>query len=131
MYEKRLQRLPAARGAAPPQPASSPAEQGKSDRPTGRVRWRRRFGRAGGFGQQDYSSPVIADGKLYFVRRGGDVSRAGRRPRVQALGVNKFEGRRRLHAPARGERRANLHPLEQQALLPRDGRRSAHLAPGH
>jgi len=30
-------------------------------------------GRGGGRGGQDYSSPVAADGKLYYVSRGGDI----------------------------------------------------------
>lgn len=30
-------------------------------------------GRRGGRGGQDYSSPVLADGKIYFTSRGGDV----------------------------------------------------------
>jgi outer membrane protein assembly factor BamB len=34
---------------------------------------RRRFGGRGGFGGQDYSSPVAGDGKIFFVKRGGEV----------------------------------------------------------
>ena len=30
------------------------------------------FGGRGGRGGQDYSSPVVADGKLYFIARNGD-----------------------------------------------------------
>jgi outer membrane protein assembly factor BamB len=32
-----------------------------------------RGGQGGGMGGQDYSSPVVADGKLYFVARNGDM----------------------------------------------------------
>jgi outer membrane protein assembly factor BamB len=47
-------------------------------------------GRGGGMRQQDYSSPVLADGKLYFVRRNGDtyVLAAGRE--FKQLAVNRF-----------------------------------------
>ncbi len=49
-------------------------------------------GRGGGGGMmsQDYSSPVIADGKLYFVRRNGEtyVIQLGRE--FKTLAVNKF-----------------------------------------
>jgi outer membrane protein assembly factor BamB len=73
IYEKRLQ-APAAE--APPSQADRPADgQG--------------FG-GGGFRQQDYGSPVVADGKIYFVRRNGDayVLAAGRE--FKPLAVNKF-----------------------------------------
>lgn len=51
-----------------------------------------RGGRGGGFMQQDYSSPIVADGKIYFMRRGGDgyVIALGRK--YEQLGVNKFSG---------------------------------------
>lgn len=46
-------------------------------------------GGRGGPGGQDYSSPVIADGKLYFTTRGGDtyVLKAG--PAFEQLSVNR------------------------------------------
>lgn len=48
------------------------------------------FARGGGFRQQDYSSPVLADGKLYYLRRGGEayVLAAGRE--YKPLAMNKF-----------------------------------------
>jgi outer membrane protein assembly factor BamB len=49
-------------------------------------------GGGGGFRQQDYSSPVIADGKLYFVRRGGDVYVLATGREFMPLAVNKFAG---------------------------------------
>jgi outer membrane protein assembly factor BamB len=80
IYEKRLQ-APAA-AEAPPSQADRPAEgQGFGGG--------RGFG-GGGFRQQDYGSPVVADGKIYFVRRNGDayVLAAGRE--FKQLAVNKF-----------------------------------------
>lgn len=49
-------------------------------------------GGRGGFMSSDYSSPVIADGKIIFVRRQGAVHvvKAGRE--FEQLAVNKFEG---------------------------------------
>jgi outer membrane protein assembly factor BamB len=46
-------------------------------------------GRRGGFGGGDYSSPIIADGKLYYVTRGGDmyVLKAGKT--FERLAVNR------------------------------------------
>ncbi len=32
-----------------------------------------RGGRGGGMGGMDYSSPVVGDGKLYFVARNGEI----------------------------------------------------------
>jgi outer membrane protein assembly factor BamB len=53
----------------------------------------RRFGRGGGgdwFRSQDYSSPVIADGKLYFARRGGEVQVFSLGRDFKQLAANKF-----------------------------------------
>ena len=41
--------------------------------------------------QQDYSSPIVADGKLYFVRRGGDVFVLAAGREFKPLAVNNFE----------------------------------------
>lgn len=50
------------------------------------------FGRGGGgFGGQDYSSPVVADGKLYFVSRSGETFVLALGPTFQQLGRNRFE----------------------------------------
>jgi outer membrane protein assembly factor BamB len=51
---------------------------------------RGRGGGRGGMMAQDYSSPIVADGKLYFVRRNGDayVVQLGRQ--FKQLGVNRF-----------------------------------------
>jgi outer membrane protein assembly factor BamB len=69
------------RGQAPPtQPGGG--TPGRRGAPFGR-------GGMGGFGGGDYSSPVIADGKLYFVARNGDmyVLRAG--TSYEPLAVNR------------------------------------------
>jgi outer membrane protein assembly factor BamB len=85
VYEKRLQ--------AP----STPASPNQADRPAevqgfGRPGEYAQGGGRGGFRQQDYSSPVIADGKLYFVRRGGDVHVLAAGREFKQLAVNKFAG---------------------------------------
>jgi outer membrane protein assembly factor BamB len=51
-----------------------------------------RGGRGGGMGGQDYSSPIIADGKIYFPRRGGEVYVFATGRDFQQLAVNKFSG---------------------------------------
>lgn len=44
----------------------------------------------GGFGSQDYSSPIVADGKLYFVRRNGETYVLATGREFKTLAVNKF-----------------------------------------
>jgi hypothetical protein len=44
----------------------------------------------GGFGNQDYTSPVVADGKLYHVARGGAIYVLQLGEEVQQLAANKF-----------------------------------------
>lgn len=53
---------------------------------------RGRGGRGGGFMQQDYASPVVADGKVYYTRRNGEVYvyKLGRQ--YEQLAINKFSG---------------------------------------
>lgn len=60
---------------------------GDGGRDAGGFGGRRRF--SGGFGGQDYASPVVAGGKLYFVSRGGDVHviKVGRK--FEQLAVNR------------------------------------------
>ena len=43
-------------------------------------------------GGQDYSSPIIADGKLYFARRSGEVYVFATGREFKQLAVNKFAG---------------------------------------
>jgi hypothetical protein len=46
-------------------------------------------GGRGGFGGQDYSSPVIADGKLYFTARFGDMYVFGLGDELEQLAVKR------------------------------------------
>lgn len=46
----------------------------------------------GGFMSSDYSSPIVADGKLYFTRRSGEVYVIQTGREFKQLGVNKFAG---------------------------------------
>ncbi|MGI9429666.1 MAG: PQQ-binding-like beta-propeller repeat protein [Bythopirellula sp.] len=64
LFKERLTPSAASATAAPA--AAAGAGQGQPDRGS------RRRGRRGGRGQ-DYSSPVLADGKIYFASRGGDI----------------------------------------------------------
>jgi outer membrane protein assembly factor BamB len=81
--------------AAPPvndQNAQQPAGQGPGPGPDqrpggGRGRGGRNFG---GMFSQDYSSPVVADGKLYFVRRDGAVYVIQLEREYKQLAINKF-----------------------------------------
>ena len=41
-------------------------------------------------GGQDYSSPVIADGKLYYITRGGEVYVVKLGPEFAQLAVNRL-----------------------------------------
>lgn len=47
-------------------------------------------GGRGGMRQQDYSSPVAADGKIFFVRRGGETYVLAPGREFKQLAVNKF-----------------------------------------
>jgi outer membrane protein assembly factor BamB len=46
-------------------------------------------GGRGGFGSLDYSSPVLADGKIYFVTRGGDIHVLKPGDKFESLAVNR------------------------------------------
>ncbi len=50
-----------------------------------------RFGGGFGGGGQDYSSLIIADGKLYYARRGGDVFVLKLGPKFEQIAVNRLE----------------------------------------
>jgi outer membrane protein assembly factor BamB len=39
---------------------------------------------------QDYSSPVLANGRIYYVSRGGDVFVYAAEPEYKLLGQNRF-----------------------------------------
>ena len=133
-YHRAARRLPiraaAARrspaGLAAPAVAVVPGARGRSRRWAAARWWPAagrggRGGRGGGMGGQDYSSPVLADGKIYFVSRLWRDLRLRRRPGLQALVAKPVHRRRRLHRYAGHQRRANLHPLQQVLVLHRTG----------
>jgi outer membrane protein assembly factor BamB len=84
VYQERLEPP-----AAPSEPATPPVEGfGKPGEyadlsPGG-------GGRGGGMRGQDYSSPVAADGKLYFVRRSGEMYVLKLGSEFELLAMNKF-----------------------------------------
>jgi outer membrane protein assembly factor BamB len=51
-----------------------------------------RGGRGGGMGGQDYSSPVVADNKLVYVSRSGEMFVVELGDEFKQLAVNRFEG---------------------------------------
>jgi hypothetical protein len=76
-------------------PAQATENQGGGQQPgqgQGQRRGRGRGGRGGGFMQQDYASPVAADGKLYFPRRTGEIYVFALGREFKQLAVNKFAG---------------------------------------
>ena len=65
---------------------------GRGDRNDRGGRFGGRFGGGPfGGGGQDYSSPIIADGKLYYARRGGDVFVLKLGKEFAQIAVNRFE----------------------------------------
>jgi outer membrane protein assembly factor BamB len=95
VYNERLEAPPTSE-AAPNAESTAQAEgENRGDRGGGFGGFGgRRGGRGGrgGFMSSDYSSPVLADGKVIFVRRQGamHVVKTGRE--FEQLAVNKFEG---------------------------------------
>ncbi|MAG95003.1 MAG: serine/threonine protein kinase [Planctomycetaceae bacterium] len=74
-------------GATPPPTTPPAAARSEQRRPS------RGFGRrsgGGGFGRSDYSSPVIADGKMFFVSRSGTTSVLALGTQFKQLGSNRF-----------------------------------------
>jgi outer membrane protein assembly factor BamB len=86
VYEKRLE--------SPSAATSEPVPPSQADRPAeGRGFGGGGFGAGrggGGFRQQDYGSPVVSDGKLYFVRRNGDAFVLATGREFKQLAMNKF-----------------------------------------
>jgi outer membrane protein assembly factor BamB len=82
IYQSRL-------GSAP----AGVAAGGVGNRPPGRPGGGGFAGGPGGFGRgQSYSSPVIADGKLYYVRRSGEVAVIKLGDTFEQLATNRFDG---------------------------------------
>jgi outer membrane protein assembly factor BamB len=73
-------------GAAAVAQAATARDEG-SNPPPGR----RRRGAGGGRSGQDYSSPVVADGKLYFVSRSGEAFVVALGPEFRLLAQNRFQ----------------------------------------
>jgi len=72
----------------------SPAGNAASQQPQAGGGRQGRGGGGGGFGGMDYSSPVMADGKIYFVTRSGDIHvyRAG--DKFEHLATNRVTSER-------------------------------------
>lgn len=71
-------RLPAQAGSSPAPGAAPSASPGGARR-----------GGGGGRGGQDYASPVLADGKIYFVTRNGDMHVLKASAEFESLAVNR------------------------------------------
>lgn len=82
VYRERLE-APPVETAASEDPVEGFGKPGEYAAPS-------RSGRGGGMRGQDYSSPIIADGKLYFVRRGGDMYVLALGREFKQLAVNRF-----------------------------------------
>jgi outer membrane protein assembly factor BamB len=83
---------PATENAPQAQPGDNPPGGQGPGQGQGRGRGRGGRGGGGGFMQQDYASPVAADGKLYFTRRNGDVYVFALGREFKQLAINKFPG---------------------------------------
>ncbi len=81
------ERLPDVASAASPQPPAEQPANSDNNESQGGERRRGRGGRGGGMGGQDYSSPIIADGKVIYVSRTGTayVLAVGREYKVLAV----------------------------------------------
>jgi outer membrane protein assembly factor BamB len=76
-----------------------------ADAKTGAVRYEERLGRAG----QVYASPLLADGKIYYVERTGTTHVIAAQPKFQELAVNQLGERDVFNAsPAAAEGRLYL-----------------------
>jgi outer membrane protein assembly factor BamB len=82
VYQERLD--------APPAPAAPEEKPVEGFGKPGEYAEPPRSGRGGGIRGADYSSPIIADGKLYFVRRGGDMYVLATGREFKQLAANRF-----------------------------------------
>ena len=84
LFSERL-RSPGASGSAQTEETAGPGRRGGPGRAGGGRR------RGGGMGGQDYASPVLAGGNLYFPSRAGDVFVLKPGDRFEQLAVNRFD----------------------------------------
>jgi outer membrane protein assembly factor BamB len=101
VYEKQKLQAPPAPGG---NPAPAPAPEARPEGPPsggpgpgpggfgGGRGGRGGRGMRGGMGGQDYSSPIAADGKIYFVGRNGQTFVLALGREFHQLAVNKFDG---------------------------------------
>lgn len=82
LFKKRLE--------APVEEAEEPAAPAAGENQEDGGRGGRRGGRGSGFMNQSYSSPVVADGKLYFVARAGLVYVFKLGDDMEQIAVNRF-----------------------------------------
>jgi outer membrane protein assembly factor BamB len=86
VYETRLAGAPAPETPRPAGPGPGPAGPGGPERKPGGG-----FGRrGGGMRTQDYASPVLANGKIYFLSRSGEAFVYATGPEFKLLGQNRF-----------------------------------------
>jgi outer membrane protein assembly factor BamB len=96
VYSKRLEAPAKQQPAAEPAAAEKKPDEvqgfGKPGEFADPAALRASFGGGpGGMRGQDYSSPVVAGGKLYFTRRGGDVFVLATGREYKVLAVNRFD----------------------------------------
>jgi hypothetical protein len=85
VYRTRVDGGPATPAAAPPGPKpGQPGPGGPARKPGGKP------GGPGGIRGMDYSSPLLADGKIYYVARSGETFIYTPGPEFKLLGQNRF-----------------------------------------
>jgi hypothetical protein len=86
IYRTRFDGAAVSEAPAPAGPRpGQPGPRGPGRRPGGGFR-----GRGGGMRGQDYSSPVLANGKIYFFSRSGEAFVYATGPEFKLLGQNRF-----------------------------------------
>lgn len=89
IFETRLQSAGAAAGNEPPAREPSGGPPGGGGQPGGGRGGRGGIGGGGGRGG-DYSSPVLGDGKIYYVSRGGDIHVIKATDKFEQLATNRL-----------------------------------------
>jgi hypothetical protein len=83
-------RLPGAPPAGPASAGPGPGAAGRGPGPGPGRKPGGRYGGRGGMRGQDYSSPVLADGKIYFLSRSGETYVYTAGPEFKLLSQNRF-----------------------------------------